>query len=155
VALRGRRAEFAALIRLSVADDSSPWELRDAADLLAVYGSDEDLRWLTERSRQAVLDAIPLLRTSHDLDRYESLSSSLRSPSALAAARERAREIIAVELDYLLHTGTDPEVMRVLAAEAAARAAWYGISSDIDITPLMDRAEDLEWEQAQGRDGEM
>ena len=195
-ALRARSAEFAALIRFSVADDSSPWELRDAAELLAVYGSDSDFGWLAERvaavaasvdldsdgdfdgdfggeatavfdlaavlanlpsasrheqvARQAVLNAIPAMKTTHDLDAYETLSSSLRTPSASAAARERAREIIAGELDYLLRTGTDPEVMRTLAAEATARAAWYGISSDIDVTPLLDRAEDLEWERHGG-----
>jgi hypothetical protein len=193
VALRGRRAEFAALIRLSVADGSSPWALRDAADLLAVYGADEDFDWLAERvaavaasvdldsdgdfdgeatavfdlvavlanlpsasrheqvARQAVRNAIPAMKTTQDLDTYEALRPSLRTPSAPAAARGRAREIIAGELDYLLHAGTDPEVMRALAAEAAARAAWYGISADIDVTPLLDRAEDLEWERAQGR----
>lgn len=194
-ALRERRSALAALIWSALdegdsafGDYTSAWAVRDAADCLAVYGSDEDFEGLAELvsavadavalgfegeasavfalaarladlpagpgyeesphadvARRAVLDAVREMRTAHDLDAYEALPRRLRTEEIASLARERAQEIIAAGLDDLVHTGQDPEVIRSLVAEASARARWYGITN-LDVTPLLDRAEDLEAE---------
>jgi hypothetical protein len=179
-ALQERREDLVSLVRSGLPDDASPRLLADAADLLAVYGSESDFSWLAERAnavtgppvamfrlaeRVAVLPApdvserdllasrtvaraIALVRTKHELDAYESLPTDLGTPGGRLLIRALARGIIAADLEHLVTTEDDPQLLRSLAAEAAERAEWYGIP-DSEITPLLDRvrdhAEDLEW----------
>jgi hypothetical protein len=172
-ALREHREDLASLVRSGLPDDASPRLLADAADLLAVYGTESDFAWLAERTDAAtgppiavfrlaervaempapdvserdllasrtVARAIALVRTEHELDAYEALPTKLRTLGNQPLIQARAQGIIAAELEYLIASEDDPRLLRSLAAEAAERAAWYGIP-DSEIIPLLDRVRD-------------
>lgn len=146
----GAAADFVWLASRADASTGSPAAMFRLADRVAAMQTDEVPEPdMVAVARRAVARALPLTQTEHELDVYAALPTVLRTPENQALASARARGIIVGELEHVLTTEGDPRVIRSIAAEAAERAAWYGVPVS-DITPLLDsardRAEDLEWE---------
>ena len=110
------------------------------AQRLVLLAADAPQR-LAALAEHLVLMGIGVADTTRDLDAYEALPEELQTAPTQEAARRFANEAIAAELDYLLRAADDPDAIRTTAADLEYRANWYGI--DIDIGPLLDRAEDL------------
>jgi hypothetical protein len=146
----GSAADLVWLASRADAVTGSPAAMFRLADRVAAMQTDDVPEPnMVAVARRAVARAIPLTRTEHELDVYAALPAVLRTPENQALTSARARVIITDELEHMLTTEEDPLVIRSIAAEAAERAAWYGVLAS-DITPLLDRArdraEDLEWE---------
>ena len=143
----GSESDFTWLAERADTVTGPPVAMFQLAERVAVLSAPD----VSERDLLAsriVARAIALVRTEHELDAFEALSAELRASGNQPLIRARAREIIAAELEYLITSENDPQLLRSLAAEAGERAAWYAIP-DSEITPLLDRirdrAEDLEW----------
>lgn len=102
-------------------------------------GAHERLSVLAEH---LVVTGVSMAETTRDLDNYETLPEEIRSAATQDAALQAASKVIAAELDSLARTVDSPEVLRALTSELEQRAHWYGF--DIDVGPLLDKADDLE-----------
>ncbi|GAB3406396.1 nSTAND3 domain-containing NTPase [Flindersiella endophytica] len=88
-----------------------------------------------------VTEGLAAARTIQDLDAYEAFPASLLPDGAQDRMRERAQGIIRAELDYLTYHSDDPEILTADAHALRQRAGSYDL--DLDIAPLLDRADDL------------
>jgi hypothetical protein len=119
-------------------------------DLSNVFMLAELLQGLTTGSSDArdalsgelVANAIGAIKTSRGLDAYEALPQYLRSPDVEEAARQRAREVLTEEADYLLYDVEDSDSIRFGAGDIERRALWYRVH--VNIGPLLDRANEMQ-----------
>lgn len=88
-----------------------------------------------------VTDACAKAKSIQDLDHYEAFPESLLPDGARELMRERAQAIIRAEADYLAYHSDDPEILTADAHALRQRASTYGL--DLDISALLDRADDL------------
>ena len=98
-------------------------------------------------AEELVMNAVSVIQTSRELDAYEMLPHDLWTPGIREAARQRACEVLGDETDHLLRNVDDPDVIRVGAADIEQRAQSYRL--DLNIGPLLDRANDLRARDAQ------
>jgi len=109
----------------------------------AVYGLPaEDPARRGRIAKGIALAAARGIAAIRDLDAYQALSADLaQDADVTAVARERAQSVIEVEYEQLLQTTDNPRTIEVLAADLGERAKSYG--TDIDIGPILDRADEL------------
>jgi hypothetical protein len=77
-----------------------------------------------------------------DLDAYEALPADLAQDAGVAAlVRERAQSVIEVEYERLFQTMDNARTIEAFASDLDERARSYEL--DIDIGPILDRADEL------------
>lgn len=104
----------------------------------------------TMRSRivkRITLAAVRGIAAIRDLDAYEALSAELaQDADVVALARERARSVIELECEQLLQATENARTIEVFATDLGERARSYSL--DIDMGPILDRADELAVESA-------
>ena len=124
--------------RLSAIDLSNVFMLAELLKELTTGSPDR----LDALSGKLVANAIGAIKTSRGLDAYEALPQYLRSPDVEETARQRAREVLTEEADYLLYNVEDSDSIRFGAGDIERRALWYRV--DVNIGPLLDRANEIQ-----------
>ena len=124
--------------------DPPTFQAADAFELAeALYSLPaEDFEKRSRVSRELTRAAANSINAIRDLDAYQTLSADLVGDAEAAAlVHDRARSVIEVEREQLLHGIDDARTIEVFATDLAERAAFYGL--DIDIGPILDRADEL------------
>jgi hypothetical protein len=109
----------------------------------ALYGlPTEDPARQNRVAKGLTLAAAQSIAAIRDLDAYEALPADLADEADVAAlARERAQSVIDVECEQLLQKTDNARSIEIFATDLAERARSYGL--DIDIGPILDRADEL------------
>jgi len=142
----GGESDFTWLAERADGVSGKPVTMMQLAERISTLPASDPLE-IDQIASQMVAQAIPLMRTQHELDAYDRLPAALQTARNQELIRAAARRIITGEMEYLITSEDDPQLLRSLAAEADERAAWHGIRG-FEITAMLDlirdRAEDLE-----------
>lgn len=126
-ALKGRRSEFAALVRSETSGTASPRELADAAELLAVYGAQDDFVWLASRTDAVTGSPASMFRLAERVAVMH--ADDVLEPDMVAVAlRTVARALSLTQTEHELDVyAALPAVLRTPENQALASAQARGI----------------------------
>lgn len=113
----------------------------DALALAARLTSIPPVPGLAVVTNKLTLSAVASVRTLRDLDAYTTFAGGLNCGDATETVRPMARRILTAELEQLFDE-TSAELVRDTATELKARAAFFGLTANIE--DLLDHALELD-----------